>query len=139
MPSAGLDPEVALAVRAIQDKKGEQIQVLNLAGLTSITDTFVICSGRSPRQNQTIAQAVVDALGEHKRKPLSLEGKQAGRWILIDYVSMVVNVFLPEVREFYALERLWADAESIEIAAVDPAVGRSRTARRAKERKTRHG
>ena len=115
MPSAGVDPDVELAVRAIQDKKGEEIRVLDLVGLTSITDYFVICSGRSPRQNQTIAEAVVEALRARRRKPLSYEGKQAGRWILIDYVSMVVNVFLPEVRDFYGLERLWADAELVEV------------------------
>jgi len=115
MPSARVDPDVALAVRAIREKKGEEIRVLNLAGLTSITDYFVICSGRSPRQNQTIAEAVVEALRAHQRKPLSCEGKEAGRWILIDYVNMVVNVFLPEVRDFYGLERLWADAGLVNV------------------------
>ena len=113
--SSTTPPDLVAAVLAIRDKKGEDLRVLDLTGLTSISDYFVICSGRSTRQNQTIAAAVIEALGSRGARPLSHEGHASGRWILLDYVDFVVNVFLPEVRAFYGLERLWADAEELQV------------------------
>jgi ribosome-associated protein len=99
-----------IVVDVAEDRKAEDILVLNVSELTTIADLFVICSGRSERQVQAIADAVTEKASEAGRKPLGVEGYNAGRWILIDLGDVVVHTFVPEERHLYRLERLWGDA-----------------------------
>lgn len=104
---------VLAAARAASDKKAERIVILNVAELLVITDYFLICSGRTERQVRTIAEEVERRLVKHELKPFRREGQREGRWVLLDYIDFVVHVFHREDREYYNLERLWADAPTI--------------------------
>ena len=92
------------------DKKGVDIVMLRTAELTTMADYFVICSGRSDRQVQALAGAIVDTLREEGVRPIGVEGQSSSRWILVDYGSVIVHVFAPEERAYYGLERLWSNA-----------------------------
>ena len=96
-------------------KKAERIIIMDVRGITSITDYFVVCSASSDKQVKAIAEAVVDGLDEKNIKPWHKEGFDSLRWILLDYIDVVVHIFYEEAREHYALERLWGDAKIIEI------------------------
>ena len=118
-----------LIVDAACDKKAEDVLVLNLRGLCHFTDYFVICHGSSSRQALAIADAIEERmLTEAKRKPKHVEGRRVGDWILMDFIDVVVHVFVDEKREFYGLERLWGDAPRVALAGTME--GRSRPARR---------
>ena len=95
------------------DKKGVDIVMLRTAEVTTMADYFVICSGRSDRQVQALAGAIVDTLREEGVRPIGVEGQTSSRWILIDYGSVIVHVFAPEEREYYGLERLWSNAAQV--------------------------
>jgi len=107
--------QVKIAARAADEKKAQSILVLRLSAITEFTDYFVICTGASTRQTQAIADAVVEELKEVKTRPLHTEGYNNAEWILIDYGAFVVHVFTEQSRSFYDLERLWRDAERVEI------------------------
>ena len=98
------------AARAAAAKQAEHITILDVHGLIVITDYFVICSGTTERQVRTIVEEIEKALRELGRKPVRREGESEGRWVLLDYVDLVVHVFAEEEREYYDLERLWGDA-----------------------------
>lgn len=100
-------------VEIASDKKGNDIVMLRTAELTTMADFFVICSGRSDRQVQALAGAIVDALRDDGIKPIGVEGKASSRWVLLDYGSVIVHVFAPEEREYYGLERLWGKAAQV--------------------------
>ncbi len=100
----------AVAADAIDDKRGHDIVILDVGDLLRIADVFVIATGTSKRQVQAMAEAVEDELTPHDRKPLRIEGKEDGDWLLVDYGDLVVHLFQPEARAFYSLERLWGDA-----------------------------
>ena len=119
--------ELALiAVRAADEKKGTDPVVLDVGDLLSITDYFVIVSASNTRLVMSIAEAVEDELkGEAAIAPLSVEGVGQANWVLLDYGSFVVHVFLEETRKFYDLERLWGDAPRVPYAEVS--VGARRT------------
>jgi len=102
-------------LRAAEDKKAEDIVVLNLASICSFTDYFVLCSGRSSRQVQAIADGIEEKLRTQSIRPASIEGYSQGEWVLMDYLDFVVHVFAPKAREFYDLERLWRGAKRIEV------------------------
>ena len=104
-----------LCARAALDHKAVDLVILEVKNLSSFTDYFVICSGNSDRQVQAIAAHIEEKLGEGKIRPLSVEGKREGRWVLLDYGDVVIHVFYQPVREFYDLERLWSDAPRIEL------------------------
>ncbi len=105
---------VRTAVNAALDKKALDLDVLEVAELTSIADYFILCSATSERQAQAIADSVVEQMrAEEKRKPLLVEGSTPGRWILIDFGDFIVHVFTEETRRFYGLERLWGDAPNV--------------------------
>ncbi len=106
---------VDLAVSAVREKKGENVVVLDVRGLCSFTDYFVIVSGRSTRHVQGIAEAVDQCLGSRRLKESAVEGWSEGHWILLDYEDLVVHVFYHETRVFYDLEGLWHDAPRLEI------------------------
>jgi len=100
----------AMAQRIAQildDKKALEIEVMDIAALTTIADAFVLCSGRTPIQVRALCDAVEEALDEENIHPINKEGYTAGRWAVLDYGAVVVHVFHKEDREFYNLERLW--------------------------------
>ncbi len=106
----------ALARRAAQlmsEFKGTDIQVLSLAGLTDMTDFFVIASGTSDTHVRSMADHVVRSLREQGERVTHAEGVEQGRWALLDYTDVVIHVFHPTLRNFYQLERLWSDAERV--------------------------
>ena len=100
-------------VEIASDKKGNDIVLLRTAELTTMADFFVIVSGRSDRQVQALAGAIVDELRDDGIHPLGVEGKQSSRWVLLDFGSVIVHVFAPDEREFYGLERLWGKAAQV--------------------------
>jgi ribosome-associated protein len=114
---SNLDPMVRIAVEAARDKKAENILVLDLHGLASFTDYFLICSGTSNRQLKTIADEVEEKLRVSKRKPSHVEGYPKGEWILMDYVDFVVHIFTAPSRAHYDLERLWGDGRRLTVGS----------------------
>ena len=99
------------------DRKATNVVVLNLVDISNATDFFVIASGSSDTHVRAIAEHVLEELRKQGIRAHHIEGLQQGRWVLIDYVDFVVHVFHPVLREFYQLERLWSDAESIAVDA----------------------
>ena len=106
---------IALAVRALDSKKGKDIKVLYTADQTTLADYFVICTGTSNTQVKALSDAVEDAMTKAGEEPHHVEGHRGGQWTLLDYSAIVVHVFTEEAREFYALERLWSDATSVDL------------------------
>ena len=113
---------------AASDKKAEQIIILRVRDVCTIADYFVFCSGQNTRQTLSIAEAVEERLRGLGIKPLHVEGKSGGHWILLDYGYLIVHIFLPEIREFYDLERLWGDAPSVRIEELIKANNRAEPA-----------
>jgi ribosome-associated protein len=103
------------AARAAAAKQAEDVAILDVHGLIVITDFFVICSGGTERQVRTIVEEVEKALRDLDRKPVRREGETEGRWVLLDYVDVVVHAFVNEERDYYDLERLWRDAPRVEF------------------------
>lgn len=115
-PFAELDPEVQLAIRCASDKKAFDIVALDLRGITSFTEFFIIASGTNQRQVQAIADEINEKLkAELGSRPVRIEGYNSAEWVLLDYGDFVVHVFNGESREFYDLARLWLDARKVEI------------------------
>jgi len=105
-------------VRAAESKKATEIVVLDLTGITSFADYFVICTGANQRQVQAISDQVgLDLKQRADELPISLEGYTQAEWVLADYGDLLVHVFSPKAREYYALERLWRGAKILEIPA----------------------
>lgn len=115
-----LTAEVSKAVRAALDKKAMDVVVLDLRDTPAFTDFFILCSGNSQRQVKAIADAVEEALREAKVRPAHVEGYDRAEWVLMDFFTFIVHVFTPQTRSFYALERLWGDAERIEVSDEPP-------------------
>jgi ribosome-associated protein len=101
------------AVEALEANKAQDVVVLDLRGLCDATDYFVIASGTSDTHVRALAERVIEAMGQVGRRAHHVEGLTSGRWVLLDFVDLVVHVFHPELREFYQLERLWADAPAV--------------------------
>jgi ribosome-associated protein len=111
-----LPKPIATAVGAARDKKALDVVVLDLRQAGGFTDYFVICSGANSRQINAIADSVEDTLREDLgERPAHTEGVEKSEWILLDYFNFVVHVFSRECRDFYALERLWGNAERYEF------------------------
>ena len=102
-------------MRAAQEKQAKDIRVLDLTGITSFTDHFVICTGANTRQNQAITDEIAQQLKRHGQRPSSVEGYEQGEWILSDYGDFLVHVFSAKAREYYSLERLWRDAKDVPL------------------------
>jgi ribosome-associated protein len=111
-----LPAQVSQAITAATDKKAEQLVVLDLRKAAGFTDFFVILSGTNARQVRAIADSVRDSLAAEGIKPSNVEGYDRSEWVLLDYFDFVVHVFLPETRAFYGLERLWGNAERLEVS-----------------------
>jgi ribosome-associated protein len=117
-----LPADISAAVRAALDRKAEDALVLDLRHTPAFTDYFVLCSGQSQRQVKAIADAVEETLRAAKVRPNHVEGYDRAEWVLMDFFNFVVHVFSPQTRQFYSLERLWGDAERIEVSD-EPAAG----------------
>ncbi len=108
--------EVAeLAVKTLDSKKAKDIKVLKTMDITVLADYFVICTAGSTTQIKTLSDELDKVLKEKGEPPLRTEGYRNGGWVLIDFGSVVVHIFLKDIREFYSLERLWRDAPEIDI------------------------
>lgn len=99
---------VALVEAALEDLKAQEVQVLDVSKLTSITDRMVIASGRSNRHVKSMAEEVLRKAKEQSLDVIGSEGEQEGEWVLIDLAYVVVHIMLPRVRDFYKLEKLWS-------------------------------
>ena len=102
-----------LALAALEDHKAVDVVVLDLRRLSDAADIFVIATGTSDTHVRTLAEAVLEAVERGGRRPHHVEGVAAGRWALLDFVDIVIHVFHPSLREYYQLERLWADAPTV--------------------------
>jgi ribosome-associated protein len=96
-----------IVARALDDLKADNVHVLDVRHLTTVTDTMVVASGRSDRHVRAIAGAVVEQCKKAGFRPLGVEGERSGEWVLVDLADLVVHVMLPRAREFYNLEKLW--------------------------------
>ena len=104
-----------LLTRFALEKKACDLVVLAVSELTSIADYFIICSGRSDRQVQSIAQGLEECSAEKGMKPYAVEGVNRGHWVLMDFSDVIVHVFYEPVREFYDLDGLWGHAPRVEL------------------------
>jgi ribosome-associated protein len=130
MKKTDLQRQVTEAISACQEKKAEEITVLELEKDSgAFTDYFVVCSGTNPRQIQTIADAVDERLGGLGLQPAHSEGYKQADWVLLDYVDFVVHIFSEKARQYYDLERLWKSAKRLEPEEIIAAVKPRRTAR----------
>lgn len=99
----------------IDDKKGEDIRVLDIQGLSPLADYFVIASGNSDRQVSAICSHVEDELTKRGIEPKHIEGQREGRWVILDYADIIVHIFHHEERDYYKIERIWSDAKNLQI------------------------
>jgi ribosome-associated protein len=109
-------PPLELARRIVElaeDKKAADIVLLDLTGLTTLADAFVICSGGSERQLAAIADGIVEGLRDEKTRPYGREGAPTSHWVLLDFGSVVVHIFTPPERDYYSLEKHWSEARTV--------------------------
>ncbi len=123
MPSTSIasSNSLALAQRAAQialDSKAHDVVLLDLRGVSDMTDFFIIASGTSDTAVRSIGQHIIEDMKKEGTPATHVEGIEKGRWVLLDYVDFVVHIFHPTLRNFYQLERLWADAEQIPVETV---------------------
>jgi len=112
-----LTPVLERATALASDRKGVDMLVMDLRGISNATDFFFLVSGTSDMHVRSIAEHVIDELKKEGHRPSHVEGLRAGRWVLIDYIDFVIHVFHPAAREFYQLERLWGDAPTLALEA----------------------
>ena len=113
-----LVPTWLTAIRAAEDKQALDIQVLDLRGITTMADTFFICNGRNPRQNQAICDEIEQRVKDvHGERPMAIEGLKNAEWVLMDYGDLVVHIFSEAAREYYDLGRLYRDAQRLQAPA----------------------
>jgi ribosome-associated protein len=122
MEGLSAEEKTTLSTRAATDKKALDVVVLDMRQASSITDFFLICSGGSARQVQAIADAIDEQLSQWGVASLGVEGYHEARWILMDYGDVIVHVFAQDTREFYDLERLWANAPKVDLRHEFPGV-----------------
>ena len=117
MKKNDLQRQVSEAINACQEKKAEEITILELEqGSGAFTDYFVVCSGTNPRQIQAISDEVENRLEAAGLRPNNIEGYKQAEWVLLDYVDFVVHIFTEKSRKFYDLERLWKSAKKLEAS-----------------------
>jgi ribosome-associated protein len=112
---ADLEPQVRAAVEAAQDKQASNITVLKLTGASAFADYFVLCSGQSGPQMHAIAESIEESLDRRGLRLAHREGKSGAEWVLLDYGSIVVHIFGEGARRYYDLERLWRNAERLDV------------------------
>lgn len=109
-------PPLDLARRIVElaeDKKAADIVLLDLGGLTTMADYFIICSGGSERQLEAIAVGIISNLRDERIKPIGREGTAASHWVLVDFGSVVVHIFTPPERDYYSIEKHWSEARTV--------------------------
>ena len=106
-----------LAIQALEDKKGNDIRVIDIQDVSIIADYFIIASGNNRNQVQTMADNAEEVLGRAGFEPRQLEGYGTASWILMDYNDIIIHIFSEEDRLFYDLERIWRDGKSVDISA----------------------
>lgn len=123
--------QVLEAIRACEDKKAENLAILELDKVSgAFTDYFVICSGSNPRQVQAISDEVEQRLSRAGERPANVEGYNQAEWVLLDYVDFVVHVFSPKARDFYNLERLWKSAKRFQPSEFENTSSKKAAAKR---------
>ncbi len=133
-----LKAQVAIAVRACQEKKATDISILQLdAQASGFTDYFVLCSGANPRQVQAIADDIDHKLSAVGIQPKHIEGYTQADWLLMDYVDFVVHIFSESARKFYDLERLWKSAKRLQPADLEKPASRAAAKKAATKRPVR--
>ncbi|HVS21308.1 MAG TPA: ribosome silencing factor [Pyrinomonadaceae bacterium] len=113
---SALDERILLALHAAAEKKALDLTVLDLRGIASFTDFFIITTGANKRQMQAISDEVVEQLKRHGTRAARVEGYQTAEWILVDYGDFIVHVFDEKARRFYDLERLWREAVRVDVS-----------------------
>ena len=115
LPAAAVDipARVRLTVGAMLDRKARDLRVLDLSEVSDFTDYFLVSTGGSARQVRAVADAVTETLRDRGHRPLHVEGYEHGQWVLMDYGDFLVHIFSEPQREYYRLERLWADAPDV--------------------------
>ena len=109
-------------IEHLQSRKAEDLAVIDLRGIADFSDYFIVCTGAADTQVRALADAVIEGLKSEGHRPWQVEGYDTRKWILIDFVDVVVHIFQPEERQFYSLERLWGDAPIEHIEDEGPTV-----------------
>jgi ribosome-associated protein len=104
-----------LCINASLKRKAKNLTILNVKEMSAFADYFIICSGTSDRQVQSIAASIRENLKECGITPLGIEGESLGKWVLMDYEDVIIHVFYDPIREFYDIERLWPDAPRMDV------------------------
>ena len=112
------DPSIDIFISAVLGKKARQVVMLDVKALTTVAETFIICSARSNRQVTAIAEFISKYLKKQGKKALNIEGRNEGHWVLMDYGDVIIHIFLEPLRSFYDLEGLWVDARRITTKAL---------------------
>ena len=107
-----------ILAKALDSKKGGEIKMLKTEALTTLADYFVICTATSSTQVKAMSDACEEAMEKHGEQVHHIEGHRGGTWLLLDFSSVVVHIFTDESRKFYDLERLWGDAEEVDLSEV---------------------
>lgn len=111
----GPSPELVAAADAALERNARDAVVLDLRGISDVTDFFLIASGDSDTHTRAVSENILDRMREAGFRPAGVEGISGGRWILMDFIGLVIHVFLSPVRDFYQLERLWGDAPMVTL------------------------
>jgi len=111
----GRPDEVAVAVEAALERNAREATLLDLRGVSDATDWFLITSGDSDTHTRAIADNIIERMREAGFRPAGVEGKASANWILLDFITLVIHVFLPRARDYYDLERLWGDAPTLAV------------------------
>lgn len=101
--------------QVIYDKKGFNILVLDVRDICTMTDFFVIAEGTVDRHVRALSHAIIDEFSQRGKEPIHVEGQQEGDWVVLDYADFVIHLFIPELREKYALEELWSEGQIVDV------------------------
>ncbi|MGB0221205.1 MAG: ribosome silencing factor [Sinimarinibacterium flocculans] len=135
-----LSPLTKLAIGALEDLKGQDIKLLDVRKLTTVTDTMVICTGTSNRHVSSLAQNVAEVSKKAGFRPMGVEGKDTGEWVLVDLGDVVVHVMQSQARAHYQLEKLWAvDEEPVAVTTIRSKPAKSKTTKAKATKKTAAG
>ena len=115
MPAKEMATEI---VKVMDNKKGLDIRLLHTADITVLAEYFVICTASSPTHVKTLTEEIDHIMSELGEPPLRREGYRSGSWVLLDFGCVIVHVFMDEARKFYDLERLWHDAETVDLTGI---------------------
>ncbi len=132
-----MDKALRIAVKAVDDKKAQDVVAMDISAVASFADYFLLCSGDSSRQIQAIADEVEEKMAANGYRPSHVEGYGNAEWILLDYFGLVVHIFSRQARAYYDLERLWRDAAALDVRKLlAPDGAETAPVRRARKRKS---